>query len=336
MRIRKRFELVSFLLALILAGGGYAVWKLYPGKFKAQARLQVATQVPRILFQTVETAIEDDYKRYQNTQLTLVKSQLVLNAALRDSGVRTYRMIREQVDPIAWLQDNLKVEFIAGSEVMEIALSGDDPNEVVGLVNAVQKAYMDEVVNFDRKLRRDRYDRLKKIKDRYRDNLKERRGALRNLTETGEGDDRLRVAGLEGAEWLRLYQGLWTQRVDLQMERAEAEARLARCKTAAGSATDPVRKEIERLEGRLADLIAREKVLDERREQMAHRVRKAADQEPKREELKDGIAPIEDVYRKVAAEVEALNVELEAPPRVRLIEEAAPSKPRGGVINAGL
>ncbi len=128
---------------------GPAAWFLVPpAKFKAQARLQVAAQPPKVLFRTVETGHErEDYRRYQNTQQTLVKSQLALNAALQDKEVSKYRMIREQVDPIAWLQENLKVEFIAASEVMEISLSGDNPHELAGIVNAVKKAYIDEVVN---------------------------------------------------------------------------------------------------------------------------------------------------------------------------------------------
>ena len=58
-------------------------------------------------------------------------------------------MIREQVDPVEWLQEKLKVEFISGSEVMEIALAGSDPEELAAIVNAVKNAYMDEVVNVD-------------------------------------------------------------------------------------------------------------------------------------------------------------------------------------------
>src|SRR5262245_28245057 len=107
MRIGKRFNLVRFLIALIFVAGGYAVWKVYPAKFTAQARLQVAANVPRILFHTADNASESDYKRYQNTQQTLVKSQMVLNAALRDGKLRDYRMVQEQVDPIAWLQNEL-------------------------------------------------------------------------------------------------------------------------------------------------------------------------------------------------------------------------------------
>ncbi len=55
MRPWKRFSFVSFLLALLITGAGYVAWKLYPEKFKAQARLYVAAEHPKILFQTLET-----------------------------------------------------------------------------------------------------------------------------------------------------------------------------------------------------------------------------------------------------------------------------------------
>src|SRR5262249_50273671 len=160
MIIRKRFILVCFLIALILAAGGYAVWRLYPGKYTAYALLQVSSNVPRILFQTADNTVESDHKRYRTTQLALVKSQLVLDAALRNAKGRNFRMVREQTDPRAWLHDNLKVEFVADSEVMEIALSGDDPKEVAGLVNAVKIAYMQESVDTNAKRRMERFDML--------------------------------------------------------------------------------------------------------------------------------------------------------------------------------
>jgi uncharacterized protein involved in exopolysaccharide biosynthesis len=332
MMFRKPSNSVSILVALTLAGVGYAAWKLQPEKLKAQARLQVAAQIPKVLFQTVETEAANDYQRYQATQLTLVRSRLVLATALRASKVGNYRMVREQIDPIAWLKDNLNVGFIANSEVMEISLSGRDPEEMAGLVNAVTRAYMDEVVFYEQKLRVQRLDRLKKIKERYADKLKERRQALHSLTETVWGDERLRVGDDERAEVLRLDGGLWAQRVDLQRERAGVEARLAWCRGAGHAATDAARGEIDRLEGRRADLMAQEKVVDERLEQRAREARKSADQVPERERLKAEIAEMANTHHMVAAEIEALSVELEAPPRIRLIEEAAPPRPGGGAV----
>jgi len=325
MRIWKRFSLVLFVLALIITGGGYVAWKmLYPAKYKAQARLLVAARPPMVLFHTVETEGKEDYKRYQNTQQALVKSQLALNAALRDREVSRYRLVRDQVDPIRWLQDNLNVEFIAESELMEISLTGEDPQELAGLVNAVKKAYIDEVVNRDIKMRTARFDQLKKLRAQYGELLRERREALRKLSEPATSDDRRRVTGLERPELLSLQESLWRQRIDLQLDRARAESRLAQGRKAAGPATDSGRKETDQIEETLAGLIAEEKVIDEELERMAGEIQKAANQVPNWEELNADIALLEGTYRKVCAEVEALTVELGAPSRIRTIEDAVP------------
>jgi hypothetical protein len=75
---------------------------------------------------------------------------MVLHTALQEEELRhvkvsNSRMVFGQVDPISWLKDNLTVDFVAGSEVMEIALSGDDAYEVAGIVNAVTRAYEREL-----------------------------------------------------------------------------------------------------------------------------------------------------------------------------------------------
>ncbi len=196
LRALRRRHLHALGVAILLTSTvGPAAWYLVPpAKYKAQARLQLAAQPPKVLFRTVETDMVDDYKRYQTTQQTLVLSQLVLNTALQDKEVSTYRIIREQFDPIAWLKEKLKVEFIANSEVMEISLSGDYPAELAGLVNAVKKAYMEEVVNVDMKKRMDRHSQLKEYKKKQGEVLKERRDYVRRLAETVGTDDRQTLA----------------------------------------------------------------------------------------------------------------------------------------------
>ena len=171
---------------------------------------------------------------------------------------------------------------------------------------------MDEVVNVDAKIRTDRHDRLKKIKQNYAENLKERRENLRKLSSSvGRGEP---LAGLEKDVLPRLYHDLRTQRVKLRIERAEAETILARRKGAPGAGNDPVRKEIAQIEDRLAVLSAGQKVLDEELERVSHEIHGAGDRDLDLESVKDDIAQMEDSSRKVSAEVEALNVELQAPP----------------------
>jgi hypothetical protein len=330
-RIWSRFSLVSFTLALIVAIAGCVVWKSFFSKYRAEATLQVAAQMPRVLFRTDESdrGVDDsqsEYRRYQATQLTLIKSKFVLNAALQYEGVSKFRMVREQYDPIGWLEHALEVEFLGNSEVLEIALTGDNPVEIAGLVNAVKKAYMDEVVNLDARRRADRLARLKKLKQTYEDMLRERRETVRKLSVRIGGRDDERTSDPVFSSQVQIFV---TKSIQLGLDRAEAETLLERRKKSAGADTEQGRKEIVQLEDRLAIATAREKDLNGKRDQFQSV--STLDLEPLREE----IAVMEDTHHKIAAEVEALNVELDAPARIRTIQDAVPPKSRGDVTAWG-
>ncbi len=224
--LRRRQTLALGVATLALGICGPTAWFAVPaGKFKAQARLILVALPPKVLFRTVETETSggDDYKRYQSTQLTLVTSQLVLNAALLDKNVSKCRMIREQADPIAWLQENIKPTFVAGSEVMEISLMGDDPGQIASIVNAIKKAYMDEVVNVDTKRRADRHAKLKGIKESYAEILKERRERLRKNAEA-VGSDNPETLALKQQYIIQNANSLMTQLMTIQAEKRRLEA----------------------------------------------------------------------------------------------------------------
>jgi hypothetical protein len=124
--------------------------------------------------------------------------------------------------------------------------------------------------------------------------------------------------------WSRLYQDLRGQRVKLRLDRAEAETLLERRKKSEGAQADATRKEIAAIEEQLAVLNARQRVLDEELERFAHEMQAAAVQELDTKATEHEIELMEHAARNVAVEVEALNVELEAPPRIRIIDLAAP------------
>jgi hypothetical protein len=331
MRKLKQIGLASILVAFVAVGGGYVVWKSYPTKFKAHALLQVSAHQPRVLYQTGEIEAGEDYKRFQNTQLNLVKSQLVLETALQDQQVSKYRMIANRVNAITWLQANLDAKFLTDSEVMEIALVGEHADEVAGIVNAVKKAYVEQIVDVERKQRLARHDALKKLQEQYANVMKERRETVRRLSESVESDDGPRVIEREKAD-LFLSQTLQSERLKLQLDQAEAETLLARRKAATGPGSDTVRTEIVQLEDRLAVAVARRKVVDEELGRLRHgdssRQQVVIRRKLDLTEMNRDIANMEESSRKIGAEVEKLRVELGAPPRVRTIEDAAPPKTR--------
>lgn len=228
LRAFRRRAILALGVAILAAGiAGPAAWSLVPVTFKAQAKLQIAAQPPKILFPTLEAQDlgGDAYKRYQSTQQTLVKSQLVLNAALSNPEVSKYSMIAEQGDPVAWLQAKLNVEFVAGSEVMEISLTGRNPVEVAGIVNAVKTAYMDEVANVEAKHRTGRYENLVKIKERYTENLKQRRELMRKLAETVGSNDNDTLA-LRQQYAMEHLEHLQKELLEIQSQKRRMEAQV--------------------------------------------------------------------------------------------------------------
>ncbi len=87
--LRRRSALALGVAILATAVCGPAAWYLVPAaKYKATARLHVIAQPPKLLFRTVETD-GGDYRRYQSTQQTLVKSQMVLTPPSRKGKLPT-------------------------------------------------------------------------------------------------------------------------------------------------------------------------------------------------------------------------------------------------------
>jgi capsular exopolysaccharide synthesis family protein len=412
--LRRRQTLALAIAFLGVAISAPAAWYLVPSsKFTARARLQLAAQPPKVLFRTIETESSgEDYRRYQNTQLALVRSQLVLSACLSDKKIRDFQTIRTKLDPIGWLQDTLKVEFVGASEVMEISLSGDHPEELADLINAIKKAYMEQVVNVDAKRRSDRHAKLKEIKDRYGEQLKDRRDRLKRSAEAVGSDDRQTLALRQQFAWEHVA-SLRKELLDIQSRKRRAEVAI---KTKPESpeprepsideaeidewlGQNPVIAEIEaqvrtdnsRLNAyanrlrllsritedsylkRLRETVKRtEEVLKKKRSELRSMARRQLEHRRKTEQVAETPSDIEDVTMlteleerldaeiksvseanrslnvktldlsalqdetaqlqttagQVAAELEALTVELQAPPRVRSIEDAVPPKSR--------
>lgn len=153
--LRRRW---GWALGLGLLSAGIAVgiaWLLIPVNYTATAWLRIAERQPHIMF---ETSGGDEFLNHRRAQAALMTSNFVLNAALRKPGISQLPCIRDELDPVTWLRKQLTINFPGGSEILEIAMTGDDPTQLVALVNAVKDAYMDEVVAVDREnhLRRKR------------------------------------------------------------------------------------------------------------------------------------------------------------------------------------
>ena len=385
-----------------------AAWAFVPRpRYKATTLLQVSALAPKFLTEPVSEP-KTDFKIYQATQLALIKSRLVLNAAIRRPGVADLPSLRKQGDPADWLEGQVKAELPSNSELLQLSITGEAPDDLAALVNAVAEAYMDEIVTKERSDRLNRFEKMKEFLDHYQNRLASRRDERRKLAESVGSDNRQTLAmkqqlvfeqlSQEKRELFRTQGDLKKGRVQLGVLEAAAnveepiapdlidrelakEPRIARLNEQIGkvsaaisrtratvrSGSDPVlqhlRKELnlnqqafdaesERLRPAILRQVReqrrgdREAKLGELRTEMKiladyeHVLQEGADRltaEAQAFNLKtldlqaiqDEIEQGEMTAKKIAAEVESLTVERNAPNRVRIIEPAEAPRVEG-------
>ena len=124
-----------------------ATWTLIPVNFTATAWLRISERRPRLVF---DTNTSDSLLSVRRSQATLISSNFVLNAALRQPRVAELESIRDQKDQLGWLRSHLEVTFPGGAEILQIAVTCGQAQDALELVRAVKDAYMKEVVTADR------------------------------------------------------------------------------------------------------------------------------------------------------------------------------------------
>jgi Mrp family chromosome partitioning ATPase/capsular polysaccharide biosynthesis protein len=150
-----RYHWFLFLVVgTLLAGGlGATAFLLVPSKFTSYALLSAAPSDPALLRSALDDPTRGDFVTYMKTQVTLIKSNQVLTQAVGQPVSKTGRqtvaqlpMLRRVEDPITWLEQELKVEVPENSMVIKISLSGDSPEELRAIVDAVREAYLHEII----------------------------------------------------------------------------------------------------------------------------------------------------------------------------------------------
>jgi hypothetical protein len=179
--------LAALILVCLTAGVGALIgWFTLPHlltpptpKHTVLTLLHVSPNPQPNLFQNRKN--RGDVLAFQQTQVALVKSRLVLNAALSQPKVRALAVIREQPDPAAWLEKQVKADFSISPEIMRIFMVGDNPSELTVLVQAVTDAYLKEIVEQEHNKRREHIEKLREIQNKFEDILQSRKKQLKEL-----------------------------------------------------------------------------------------------------------------------------------------------------------
>lgn len=180
----KQAVLIGIPLALVATA---AAWILVPAYYTSFVLLKVASTEPRLVFKKAET--EQNFDTYRQTQMAMIQSRFVLNAALRQPGISDLETVRTKAYPLEWLEDNVAVDTYNSPEILKISLSGGNPEDITKIVNAVKDAYLDEVVLADRKQRITRLNELERIHSETEEKVRQKEQRVESLAkELGTGD----------------------------------------------------------------------------------------------------------------------------------------------------
>ena len=180
----KQAVLIAIPLALVATA---AAWVFVPAYYTSFALLKVASTEPRLVFKKAET--EQNFDTYRQTQMAMIQSRFVLNAALRQPGISDLETVRTKAYPLEWLENNIAVGTYNSPEILKISLTGGNPEDITKIVNAVKDAYLDEVVLADRKQRITRLNELERIHSETEEKVRQKEQRVESLAkELGTGD----------------------------------------------------------------------------------------------------------------------------------------------------
>ncbi|HEY1859568.1 MAG TPA: hypothetical protein VGG61_04395, partial [Gemmataceae bacterium] len=181
--LKRRWPLAFCVGVVLAAGAGYAAWTFLGAKQTAYALIHVHQVPPWIITPNVDTPeSRNEFLTYLRTQATRVKSRQVLGGALQRPEVRAYGVSEQHLpDPVAWLEDEIKVEFKENDEFITISLIGTDPGEVKAIVQAVAKEFDEKVARKEHADRLKRFEDIEKIRMEANEKLKLHRDELKEL-----------------------------------------------------------------------------------------------------------------------------------------------------------
>jgi capsular exopolysaccharide synthesis family protein len=184
--LRRRWLLafsLAFLGALLAVAG---ILTFFPAQYSAHVRIQIAARSGPTLF-TPGTNDENDFLIYKASLAALIKSPLVVNAAVNQ--VKDLSMIREKPKPVQWLETALKTDFLLAPDILRVTLSGDDPEEVTKVLNAVTEAFLKEMENREKAKRQSRLEELKESQRQALETLHQKRLAFHKRLKDQRLDD---------------------------------------------------------------------------------------------------------------------------------------------------
>jgi capsular exopolysaccharide synthesis family protein len=184
--LRRRWLMALALGCLAAGAAAVATWYAVPAKFLAAVVLRIDARQ-----QTGVESVKNQlaHQMAMKTSAERLKGKDILLKALKEDGIRNLGLIRRHpntTSAIMWMEENLKIEYRDGSELLNAQLTGEEPQDVVRIVEALASAFMQAVNGEEKRQRHDRVLRLTKLLEEAKEKMREK-GAEKEAITKGLG-----------------------------------------------------------------------------------------------------------------------------------------------------
>ncbi len=190
--LRRRWLSALLLGTLASVLVGLLLLYLFPLSSSIVAYLQVESEDGSDIFKgNSGRSNPKEFEIFQQTQLTLLKSQFVLKAALgRRDIAELNAVMSHRPNELTWLNEGLKVAFPGDSKILMLKYEGqENPEEMKKVVDAVIKAYEQEVVFAARTTQTEMHRNMDVLFKQINTQLKEKIDRVQTLREELGGAD---------------------------------------------------------------------------------------------------------------------------------------------------
>src|SRR5262249_45514051 len=222
--LRRRWQLILALGLVAALAGAAVAWFLTPGKYSTSAVVYLSSRNPR-----TGAAGGEEVANFQRTQIATLKSYDVLSRLIVLPEIRELSEVQKHEGAeLEWLQKEITVDSLLGPEILRVTLTGDNPEDIAKILNALVAIYKERYDAEDK-------DKLHKQIARLEQGERDAAAALKAnpATADGPGND---------------LKTLEMQHLDLQQANAIAQTRLAQ-----------LQSELKKYEADKADLERRRK-----------------------------------------------------------------------------
>ena len=141
--LRRRWLMAILMGMLVGAGVAGLLLLAFPKTSQVTAYLKVKSKIESVINENAtERLSPQDIERQAMNHLALLRSPLVLDAALQNQDIANLDAVRaHKGKEMLWLLDELRVTFPGDGEILEVRYEGDeDPQQMVMVIDAVVKA----------------------------------------------------------------------------------------------------------------------------------------------------------------------------------------------------